>query len=349
MPVRPLDTEQFLRSSGSGVIIDVRTPAEYLQGHIPGAVNLPLFTNEERAEIGTLYKQQGQQKAIHRGLEIVGPKMAGFVSTAIQQFGHQPLYVHCWRGGMRSSSMAWLLDTAGLVTFTLKGGYKAYRQKVLSDLSKPLPYIVLGGYTGSGKTQILQALQARGEQVIDLEELANHRGSAFGHRGEQPTTEQFANLLHQVQQTHDPNKRIWIEDESRSIGKIYLPDDFVEVKRRSPLVFLRLPQEVRAVYLVQEYGTIDTETLINSFRNIQKRLGGDRVQTALESLDSGDLNTAATIALQYYDKAYDQSMAANNQGTLHEASFEDGDIEQITSQLISLAATITSRPWKRFV
>ncbi len=348
MPVRPLDTEQFLRSSGSGVIIDVRTPAEYLQGHIPGAVNLPLFTNEERAEIGTLYKQQGQQKAIHRGLEIVGPKMAGFVADATQQFGKKPLYVHCWRGGMRSSSMAWLLDTAGLVTFTLKGGYKAYRQKVLTDLSKPIPYIVLGGYTGSGKTQLLQALHERGEQVIDLEQLANHRGSAFGHRGEQPTTEQFANLLHQELQALDHKKWIWIEDESRSIGRIYLPDDFVEAKRRSPLVFLRLPQEVRTAYLVKEYGNIDRDILSNSFRNIHKRLGGDRVTTAREALANDDLPTAAAIALHYYDKAYDQSMAANNKGPLHELAFADFDIDQMTEQLINLANTITFRPWKRY-
>ena len=159
--------------------------SHYASGHIPGAHNIPLFTNEERAIIGTLYVQVGKDPAVERGLELVGPKLADFVRQARELSAGKPLFLYCWRGGMRSGSMAWLFRTAGFKTFLLKGGYKAYRRSFIDLLDKyPWKIVVLGGPTGCGKTEILHRLQEKGQQVIDLEGLAHHKGSAFGALGE---------------------------------------------------------------------------------------------------------------------------------------------------------------------
>lgn len=334
-----LRPKHFIRSAKKGVLLDVRTPAEFAQGHIPGAINFPLFSNEERAEIGTLYKQESREAAIDRGFEIVGPKMADWIKTAREKFAEQDLHIHCWRGGMRSANMAWLFTTAGFVCFTLRGGYKAYRQMVLKDLMAPWRFIVLGGYTGSGKTDLLHHLQQKGEQVIDLEKIANHRGSAFGQIGEQPTSEQFANLLHAELSQLDPEQPIWIEDESRLIGKVYLPDEFMQLKRESPLLFMQLPQEERAQYLAEQYGKIPVATLKASFQQIKKRLGDAMVQEALEALDRGDITRAAAIALHYYDKAYVHSLRKHTKHKIKMVSFPKMDIDHMANQLMEEAKT----------
>jgi len=179
-------------------VIDVRSPGEFVRGHIPGAHSVPLFTDEERAVVGTLYKQQGRDAAVREGLRIVGPKLATIVDEARALAPDGRIGVHCWRGGERSGSVAWLLDKAGFTeVFTLKRGYKAFRQHVLEAFNMPHDLRVLGGYTGTGKTETLAHLRELGEQVIDLEGLAHHKGSSFGALGEepQPTTEHFENLL----------------------------------------------------------------------------------------------------------------------------------------------------------
>ena len=192
--------EEFLDKAQTLPIIDVRSPGEYQHAHIPGAISIPLFDNDERAQVGTKYKNAGKDSAVLLGLSLVGPKLADFVkqSKKLNPQGKEVL-VHCWRGGMRSSSFAWLLDTAGLTASTLVGGYKAYRNTVLSAFSEPHNLIILGGKTGSGKTDILKELARQGEQIIDLEGLANHKGSTYGAIGQapQPATEQFENLVHQ--------------------------------------------------------------------------------------------------------------------------------------------------------
>ncbi|MEY2794218.1 MAG: hypothetical protein RJA76_2210, partial [Bacteroidota bacterium] len=178
-------------------ILDVRSPGEFKRAHIPNALSLPLFTDEEREKVGICYKHQGKEKAVELGLEFVGPKLVNFVKYAKKVAFEGEILVHCWRGGMRSASMAWLLETAGLKVFLLEGGYKSYRNFVLKIQSEPLPLRVLGGKTGSGKTELLREMKNAGFQVIDLEDLAKHRGSAFGHFGleEQPSSEHFENLL----------------------------------------------------------------------------------------------------------------------------------------------------------
>jgi tRNA 2-selenouridine synthase len=195
--IHPADLWQHLTDR---VLIDVRSPAEFARAHIPNAHSLPLFNDEERAKVGTMYKQMSPEAALLKGLEIVGPKMSGFVKKAIKWSPDRKVIVHCWRGGKRSGSVAWLLKFAGFDVLTIEGGYKNYRQTVLQSFDNQLlkNMIILGGKTGSGKTYILKELEKRGEQIIDLEGLANHKGSAFGWIGEnqQPTTEHFENLLH---------------------------------------------------------------------------------------------------------------------------------------------------------
>ena len=297
--------------------MDVRSPKEYQLAHIPGAINIPLFNDAERAMVGTTYKHEGREKAITQGLELVGPKMAEFVAEGkriLQE--HQAAYItmHCWRGGMRSKSMATLFNFAGIPTLTITGGYKVYRNAVQQSFANPLHLIVLGGKTGSAKTAILQALQQQGEQIIDLEKLANHKGSAFGQLGEdpQPSSEYFENLLFEKIQQLDSTKRIWIEDESHLIGKVFIPETFWEQMRNAQVIYCDFPIEERINYLVTTYGNFDHEGVIESVKRITKKLGGQHAKAALEAYEAGDLKKATEIVLVYYDKTYNFGLSKRN-------------------------------------
>ena len=289
------------------MLFDVRTPAEYEKGHIPGALNLPLFTNEERAVVGTTYKQVDTYDAFLQGLDYVGPRMRFFVEETKRKAPSGKVAVHCWRGGQRSSSMGWLLDLAGMDVQILTGGYKAYRNYVLEQFAACTPpLIIVGGPTGSGKTDILHALEKLGEQVIDLEGLAHHKGSAFGALGEssQPTVEQFENDLFKTFQQCDPGRPIWLENESKPIGRVYIPDGVWKRILEAPLLALQVPFENRVNRLVEVYAQFPKEHLISSFEKIGKRLGGQHLKAALEALAIDDYAEAARIGLRYYDKAY---------------------------------------------
>ena len=300
-----LSAEEFIKKAETIPLLDVRSPGEYAQAHIPGALSLPLFNDEERAKVGTLYKQQGKIISVQKGLEIVGPKLKGFTKYALK-LDSPEILIHCWRGGMRSSSMAWLMETVGLKVFLLEGGYKAYRRLVLDSFEKPLKIILLGGYTGSGKTEILQQLREAGEQILDLEGLANHKGSAFGALGqpEQPSTEQFENFLHKQICELDLKRPVWVEDESRNVGKVFLPQAFWERMRNSPLVRIDTPYEIRLARLMRDYACFEIEGLASSIKRIEKRLGFDKCKRALDACNSGDRELAARICLDYYDAAY---------------------------------------------
>jgi tRNA 2-selenouridine synthase len=301
-----LDIIQFLSLSRQTPVIDVRSPAEYQKGRIPGALNIPLFSNEERAKVGTSYVQKNREEAYLLGLEIAGPKLKMFANEALKIALEKKLLVHCWRGGMRSKSMAWLFDQMGIKTYTLKGGYKAYRRFVLEWFNKPPRLIVLGGMTSSGKTEILHELKKLGQQVLDLEGIAHHRGSAFGGLGkvEQPTQEQFENQLFTILQSFDYEDIIWVEDESISIGRTQLPKQWYQYMQQSPAIFLLCDKVVRVKRLVKEYAVFPSDLLAESIRKINKRLGGDNTKLALEALAKGDYCKVADITLQYYDKAY---------------------------------------------
>jgi tRNA 2-selenouridine synthase len=310
-----LDIGQFLALSEIHPVIDTRTPSEYSQGHIPGAVNIPLFSDQERKEVGTAYKQVNKEAAMYLGLEFAGKKLVELAREGMRKAGKEKtLLVHCWRGGMRSKSIAWLFETMGINCFLLEGGYKSYRRHVREEFEKDLNLIVVGGRTGSGKTDILAHLEQKGEQVIDLEGLACHKGSAFGALGEdpQPTTEQFENNLCQKLSGIDRQKKIWVEDESRNVGRCVVPVELYNRMKESRILFLDVSRESRAMHLVRHYAGYGKEELKACVLKISKRLGGDRTKEAVDAVDRDDFYNTAMITLEYYDKAYMFSLAKNH-------------------------------------
>jgi len=324
MPITRLLIEDFITQSQGQPIFDVRSPAEYEHAHIPSAKNLPLFSNEERKVVGTAYKQESKQRAIKIGLEYFGPKMVKMVEEAeqlVEATGNKEkkkeeakiIFVYCWRGGMRSAGVAWLLDLYGFKVYTLVGGYKAYRNWVLKQFEKEYPITIIGGYTGSGKTETLHRLAAMKESVLDLEGIASHRGSAFGNLGQpvQPKQEMFENLLATrlyelmvlQQATH-----IWTEDESQRIGEVNIPIKFYSYLRTRTLYFMDISFEERLNYITEQYGKFEKEKLISATIRIQKRLGGLETKTAVNCLLENDIKGAFVILLKYYDKFYNKSM-----------------------------------------
>lgn len=288
--------------------------------------------------VGTIYKQQNPQEALLKGLEFVGPKMRPLIEQVKGATEQTSIAVHCWRGGKRSGSTGWLLGMAGYQVHTLKGGYKAYRTFILDQLATlPLKLVVLGGRTGCGKTKILHALAKQEEQIIDLEGLANHMGSAFGFIGqaEQPTTEQFENNLYQYIQGLDLHKRIWIENESKGIGKVYQPTGFWKILKAAPLINIELPISERITNIIEDYTTENIAALKLGFSKIQKRLGGQRYQTAMTLLDQNDIKGAAQIALAYYDKSYQYMLDKNKTDVIHLLQFERKSHLEIAASLIS--------------
>jgi tRNA 2-selenouridine synthase len=336
-----VNIDEFISLSENYPVIDVRTPAEYLQGHIPGAHNIPLFSNEERVIIGTLYKQEGKQAAILKGLELVGPKLHEFIRQVQKISTSGTVLLHCWRGGMRSGSMAWLFEMYGLKSITLKGGYKKYRQYVLESFSEPQHIIILGGRTGSGKTLILQELKKQGEQIVDLEKIAHHKGSSYGSFGEekQGSQEQFENEVAAAFAKLDKKRICWLEDESRKIGINVLPDPLWIQMRAAKVISINLSWEARVSYLVTEYGKFSKEELIAATKRIGKKLGGQHVKRAVEALEENDLRTACEISLIYYDKAYDYGLSQRPQTKIINVPFEKLDAASIASQIIHFAQT----------
>jgi tRNA 2-selenouridine synthase len=348
--VQKINIEKFLELAKQHPVIDVRSPAEHAHAHIPGAHSLPLFSDEERKIVGTTYKQQSREAAIKVGLDFFGPKMRKMVERVEELIGNRQLaigkedsssgpnlpianclLVYCWRGGMRSAGVAWLLDLYGYKVFSLIGGYKKFRNHVLETFKLPFQFKILGGYTGSGKTDMLKALQHQGEVAIDLEEIARHRGSAFGKMGcEQPSQEMFENVLAQELRRqlaignwqlarnvelssftihHSP---IWLEDESQRIGDINIPHELWKTIRQSPVYFFDIPFEKRLHRIVEEYGNMDKEKLIDCITRIEKRLGYLETKNAIGYLNENNTVECFRILLKYYDKWYLKSLHNRN-------------------------------------
>lgn len=290
----------------SSPIIDVRSPGEFRHAHIPGAISIPLFLDDERAAVGTAYKQESREQAIKLGLDYFGPKMRSIVESVEKLVSaEKTIRIYCWRGGMRSGAVAWLLDLYGFKVYTLHGGYKTYRRQVLSSFEGQYQLKLLGGYTGSGKTKVLEELRKHGEAIIDLERLAAHKGSAFGNIGmpEQPSQEMFENLLYEELKKN--GKRImWVEDESQRIGHINLPNAFWQRMRESPVCFLDIPFEERLEHIVQEYGELDRERMMGAIGRISKRLGSLEANNAISLISEGKTRESFRILLTYYDRWY---------------------------------------------
>ena len=331
MSVEKINIERFLELSKHHPVIDVRSPGEYKHAHIPGAYSLPLFTDEERAVVGTAYKQESREQAIKHGLDFFGPKMKKMVeeteaildlrlqiadlksnTSEIENLKSRIILLYCWRGGMRSGAVGWLLDVYGFKVYTLVGGYKKFRNYVLDTFKLPFDLKILGGYTGSGKTEVLKELKRKGELVIDFEEIAKHKGSAFGNIGlpKQPTQEMFENLLSCELRavSHEPKEfsrsPTWLEDESQRIGLVNIPNDLWQLMRRSTVYFLSIPFEERLKHLVEEYGRLDKEKMIDAILRIKERLGGLEAKRAIAFLNEDNTIESFRILLKYYDKWY---------------------------------------------
>ncbi len=350
MAVEKIHIDQFLELAEKNPVLDVRSPGEYKHAHIPGAISFPLFTDEERKIVGTAYKQENREKAIKLALDFFGPKMSKMVEEAERVMGNRQqaidnektsnsggplpianlpagrqgsLLLYCWRGGMRSAGVAWLLNLYGFKVYTLTGGYKKFRNYVLDVFQEDHSFKIIGGYTGSGKSELLKALREKGEKVIDLEAIAKHKGSAFGNIGmpEQPTQEMFENLLAMELQQLIGNRQlaidkgsdspftihhspIWLEDESQRIGQVNIPGGLWANMRRSPLYFLDIPFEERLKHIADEYGKLDKQKMIDAIGRIREKLGGLSAKLAIEYLQEENTIESFRILLKYYDKFY---------------------------------------------
>lgn len=361
MGITRLPLSDFLQLSQSHPVLDVRSPAEYLHAHIPGAISFPLFTDEERKIVGTAYKQESKQIAIKKGLHFFGSRMVEMVEEAekiitqyynnaetIQTAGKSAniVLVHCWRGGMRSAGVAWLLDLYGWQVYTLVGGYKVYRNHVLQQFTKNYSFRMLGGCTGSGKTGIIQILQQRGIPAIDLEKIASHKGSAFGNLGmpPQPSQEMFENLLakelESFTNTSETIMPVWLEDESQRIGNINIPGNIFSQMRSSPLYFLDIPFEERLQQIIKDYGNFSADQIIATIQRIKKRLGGLETQQAIQHMEQQSIEDCFRILLKYYDKYYLGSLHNLRPATataIHQIPVNTVDAEMNASSLLAVA------------
>ena len=302
---------QELRSH-PGPLVDVRSPGEFAKGHWPGATNIPLFSDEERAAVGTTYKQQGRLPAVHLGLSITGPKLASHAQELekIRDRGNPRIY--CWRGGMRSASMAWLAEQIDLSPVLLNGGYKSYRRWAQDQFMRPWPIRVLGGRTGTGKTDLLLAMERKGIAILDLEGVAHHRGSSFGGLGlpPQPSTEHYENLLAEGLDRHRmaSAEEIWVEAESIQVGRCRIPKPFFDQMQQAPVLEIQRSLHERVKQLVTVYGHQGGGALAEATERISRRLGPQRTRQALEAISRSDWSEACRATLDYYDRCYDREL-----------------------------------------
>lgn len=312
MAITKLNIQEFLELAQKQIVLDVRSPGEYEHAHIPGAISLPLFTNEERKVVGTAYKKESRERAIKIGLDYFGTKTVKLIEEVeklVAEKKTKEIGVHCWRGGMRSAAIAWLLDLYGFKVYLLHGGYKAYRNYAIQQFTKNYELRIVGGYTGSNKTGVLNELKKTNEKIIDLEALALHKGSAFGNLDlhPQPSQEMFENLLAAELDKHNLNNSssiIWLEDESQRLGNVNVPLPFFISMRECPVVFLNIPFEERLKHIIVDYGKYSKEKIINAIVRIKKKLGGLETKNAVNFILEDDMTNCFSVLLKYYDKLY---------------------------------------------
>jgi len=286
------------------VFIDVRSPSEYHESTIPGSINIPLFDDKERAEIGTIYKQVSVQAAKDRGLEIVSAKLPAFIKEFSKIPGEKVVF--CWRGGMRSKTSATVLDLMGIRTVRLQGGYNAYRKWVVNTLEKmdlKADAYVLHGLTGTGKTAILLKLKEKGYPVLDLEGLANHRGSIFGQIGQIPNNQRtFDSLLvNELLQWQENTPYVLMEAESKRVGKVMLPDLIMKKKEQGLQLIIELPFEVRVQHILEDYRPWEYQKeCIEAFEKIKNRIHTPIAAEIESKLHQAEYGQAVSLLLEYY-------------------------------------------------
>jgi tRNA 2-selenouridine synthase len=335
--VTDISIETFLKSNLP--LVDVRSPGEFNRGHIPGAVNIPLFSDDERAHVGTLYVRESPGKAMAIGMQYVQPKLIDFISRSEEISRDRMVAVHCWRGGMRSREFARHLSKNGFKeVFVITGGYKAFRNHILSFFNTTFHLRIIGGYTGSGKTKILHGLMGMGYQVVDLEGLAHHKGSSFGGlgQGEQPTTEQFENELFTAFNGHDLSKPVWLEDESHNIGGVNIPMKLYDQMKKSPVFFLDIPVKTRAIRLVEEYATADPELIAAAITRISKRMGGQNATRAIQLLEEKKFQEMTLLILAYYDKSYQRALLSHDQKMIFRISSLSDDMKENINAILNI-------------
>ena len=336
-----LAVDEFLSQviSNKSLLIDARSESEFAHAHIPSAINVPLLNDEHRILIGTCFKKEGRDAAVRLGFKLVGPLFHTFVEKVDSLTKDKEVLVYCWRGGMRSGMMSWILNIAGYKVNILKGGYKGFRNNVLSEFKLKRNLGVIGGHTGVGKTELLLGLKSVNHQVVDLEGLANHRGSAFGHLGKkpQPSNEQFENNLALELKLTDPQKIIWVEAESRLIGKIKIPDDFFHQFDAAPIYEFILEKEERVKRIEKEYAHFPKEELIKSVDRIKQRLGGLRHQQCILALEENRTFDWISILLEYYDKLYSHSTDSRSSENRFVIHMKNGnDLADSINQLLQM-------------
>ena len=316
MPVSPSSLQELL-DHPFDTVIDVRSPAEYAEDHVPGAISLPVLDNEERARVGTLYKQVSPFDARKLGAALVFRNASDHIAGPLAHHdgAWRPL-VYCWRGGQRSGTFAWLLKEIGWRSDVIQGGYKTYRRLVVDMLHhNPLPFriVKLGGYTGTAKTELLPLLAARGVQVIDLEGLARHRGSLLGAMGDQPAQKAFESALAGQLCQMDPARPVLVEAESSKIGSILIPPSLWDAMKPAPMVEIEASLEARTAYLMRAYDDIlsDTEALRDKLSPLKAHRGEALVAEWVGLSAAGDKRALTRSLMQdHYDLAYAKSVKA---------------------------------------
>lgn len=292
-------------------VIDVRSPGEFAEDHIPGAINLPVLNDAERAEVGTIYKRDGAFTARKVGAAYVSSNLATHLNDHFAGKGkeYRPL-VYCWRGGQRSGSLATVLAQIGWRVAVLRGGYKTYRSHVRRELDKVptlFTYRIVAGATGTGKTRILRAFAAEGAQVLDLEGLAQHRGSLLGGGGSQPSQKFFESQLLAAYDRFEPAAPVWIEAESNRIGDVYVPPALWVKMQSADGIEIQMPIEERVRHLLEDYAKLltDPETLKEKLRQLTTRHGTRQIEAWCSQIDArewGEL--VASLLTVHYDPAY---------------------------------------------
>ncbi|MDP5140398.1 MAG: tRNA 2-selenouridine(34) synthase MnmH [Spirosomaceae bacterium] len=336
MPIQRTDINSFLELAETVPILDVRSPGEFEQAHIPGAYSLPLFSNEQRKVVGTAYKQESRENAIKIGLDYFGPNMRSVVEEVekLTKSKSGEVLIHCWRGGMRSGAIAWLLDLYGFKVTLLEGGYKAYRNWVLAQFEVDYNFKIIGGYTGSAKTDLLHDLANKNYATVNLEGIAHHRGSALGgiNQPPQPSQEMFENILATHLFRQQNADFIFLEDESQRIGNMQIPNALWETMKKSTVYFFDIPFEERLDYLIPIYGEFPKEQLANAIERIKKRLGGLETKNALAHLENDDFKSCFRILLTYYDRWYLKGVTAKD--SVVEIPSPDVDIKTNSKKIL---------------